>query len=171
MGTISIIPLEFIMAIWDRKKKGTDQGPEGEGRKTKGEAVTSSKKKGSSKPKKETKEGVKATEEVLVEREVLIKPNGHDKISLGQLERGISLSVEAKEVNGDHFSLYLVDLENLKKFERDDYTKGAVLKGTTIAHFEHQIKLPMSSKYYIVVTSRAVEKDRKVWVKVSKLSS
>lgn len=158
------------MAIWDRKKKGSDQGPEGEGRKTKGDAATSAKKKGSNKPKKETKEGVKATEEVLVEREVLVKPDGHEKISLGQLERGISLSVEAKEVNGDNFSLYLVDLENLKKFERDDYTKGAVLKGTTIAHFEHQIKLPMSSKYYIVVASRAVEKDRKVRVKVAKLS-
>ena len=159
------------MAIWDRKKKGTDQGPEGEGRKTKGEAVTSSKKKGSSKPKKETKEGVKATEEVLVEREVLIKPDRHDKISLGQLERGVSISVKAKEVNGDNFSLYLVDLENLKKYENQDYTKGAILKGTTIAHYEHQIKIPSSSKYYLIVTSGAIKNDRTVQVKASKLSS
>ncbi len=90
---------------------------------------------------------------------------------MGQLERGTSLSVEAKEVNGEHFSLYLVDLDNLKKYEKHDYTKGAVLKGTTIADFEHQIKLPSSSKYYVVVTSRAIEKDRRVWVKVAKLSS
>ncbi len=65
----------------------------------------------------------------------------------------------------------MADLENLKKFESQDYTKGAILKGTTIATYEHQIKIPSSSKYYLIVTSGAIKLDRTVWVKASKLSS
>jgi hypothetical protein len=169
---ISICSKGFDMAIWGKKKKGSDLEPEGKVPKTKGKAGPSTAKgKKDNKPKKEVVKGGKVIEEVLVEREVLIKPDRHDKISLGQLERGVSISVKAKEVNGDNFSLYLVDLENLKKYENHDYTKGAILKGTTIAHYEHQIKIPSNSKYYLIVTSGAIKNDRTVQVKASKLSS
>ena len=160
------------MAIWGKKKKGSDLEPKGKGPEAKGKAGASTAKgKKDNKPKKEAEGGGKVSKEVLVEREVLIKPDRFEQISLGQLERGTSLSVEAKEVHGDHFSLYLVDLENLKKYEKQDYTKGAILKGTTVAKFEHQIKIPSSSKYYLIVMSGAIKLDRTVWVKASKLSS
>jgi hypothetical protein len=159
------------MAIWG-KKKGSDLEPKAKGPEAKGKAgPPTAKGKKDNKPKKAVEGGGKVLEEVLVEREVLIRPDRHDKISLGQLERGVSISVKAKEVNGENFSLYLVDLENLKKYEKQDYTKGALLKGTTIANYEHQIKIPSSSKYYLIVTSGAIKLDRTVWVKASKLTS
>ena len=159
------------MALWGKKKQKADPAQEGEGSKATRTTGPSSTKKKSERSKKEGEGGGKVHEEVIVEKEVLIRPDRHDKISLGQLERGVSISVKAKEVNGDNFSLYLVDLENLKKYEDHDYTKGAILKGTTLANYDHQIKIPSSSKYYLIVTSGAIKNDRTVWVKASKLSS
>ncbi len=159
------------MALFGKKKK-SDLEPDGEERKATSKAKPSSaKKKKDKKPIKETEGRGKVLEELIVEREVFIRPDRHEKISLGQLERGVTISVIAKEVKGENFSIYLADLENLKKFESQDYTKGAILKGTTIATYEHQIKIPSSSKYYLIVTSGAIKLDRTVWVKASKLSS
>ena len=129
------------------------------------------KKKGKKGKETALEKSQKAPETVLVEKECIIKPDKFESIPLGQLDRGTLISVEAKEVNGDDFSLYLMDIDNLKKYERDEYTKGAILKGTTISSYQHQIKISTKSKYFLVITSIAVDKSRKVSVKVAKSSS
>jgi hypothetical protein len=161
------------MTFWEKIKK---ESPTVELERVKREMENkvgqlSSKGKGGNRPKKGTEEVKKVLKEVLVEKEVIIKPDRSEFISLGQLDRGISLLVEAKEVHGENFSLYLMDLDNLKKYQRNDYTKGAMLKGNTIAMYEHQIMLTMNSKYFLVITSRAVKSDRTVSIRVVKLSS
>jgi hypothetical protein len=158
------------MALLTRKKKDAP-AQKSEGKVQKTEAKEGTKKRGQKGKEKVLEKGHQAPETVLVDKECIIKPDKFESIPLGQLDRGTLISVEAKEVNGENFSLYLMDIDNLKKYERDEYTKGAILKGTTISSYQHQIKISMKSKYFLVITSRAVEKERKIWVKVGMRSS
>jgi hypothetical protein len=158
------------MALLTRKKKEAP-APKLEGKEKETGAKVGTKKKGHKGKEKAPEKGQKAPETVIVDKECIIKPDHFESIPLGQLDRGTLLSVEAKEVNGDNFSLFLMDIDNLKKFERDEYSKGAILKGTTISSYQHQIKISMKSKYFLVITSRAVDKVRKVSVKIAKSSS
>ena len=161
------------MSFWGKKKEAPDLELEKEEREI-GVRLgpLSGTRKRSYKVKDDVPEKVqKLVESVLFEKEIVIKPEWYESIPLGELERGASLSIEAKEVFSNNFSLFLMDLDNLKKFEKNNYTKGAILKGTNISSYNNQIKINMTSKYFLIVTSRAIDIDRKVWVRVAKLSS
>lgn len=102
----------------------------------------------------------------VTEREVTIKPREYEPISLGHLGDGALVDIHAREIYGMNISVLIMDKENLEKYHETAVSRGAIWGGFDLPEHEDTIQIGRTAEYFIVITSRAVEKNRNVWLKV-----
>jgi hypothetical protein len=104
------------------------------------------------------------------EREVIIKPGEYELISLGHLAGGALVDFHVKEIYGLNISVFVMDKENVEKYHETGVTRGAIWQGSNLPEHADSIRIGRPAEYFIVITSRAIEKNRRVWLKVNEKS-
>ena len=99
-------------------------------------------------------------------QELTIKPGEYETINLGHLTEGTALAIETSEIFGSNFSIYLVDDYNFRAFKKTGYAKGAIIRGINISEYQDSMQIRRATVYHIIVASRAIEKNRRVWIRV-----
>jgi hypothetical protein len=102
----------------------------------------------------------------VIEQEFLIRPDEYERVPLGNLDRGANLSIEAEEIYGLNFSLYVMDRDNLGSYQKNGSTKGAICRSSNSPECKDSLDINRGAEYFLVLTSRALEKDRRIWFRI-----
>jgi hypothetical protein len=102
----------------------------------------------------------------VIEQEVRIGPDEYERVPLGNLERGANLSIEAEEIYGLNFSLYVMDRDYLGSYQKNWSTKGAIYRSSNSPDCNDSLDINRGAGYFLVLTSRALEKDRRIWFRI-----
>ena len=100
---------------------------------------------------------------MVFEDRVTISPGKYETVELGTVNRGVKIVIEANEIFGEKFSIYIFDKDNLKKYRKENVTKGAVWSGTNHPDYLDEVVVKRTSDLFLVVTSKAYEKKRTIW--------
>ena len=103
---------------------------------------------------------------IVIEKKLKIKPLKYEMIFLGSLKRGSTVHIEGKEEFGDNFTLFVMNFINLQVYRKDGSTKGSILSSNDEPTVDEMIPIQRTDEYYLVVTSRAIEKTRNIWVRI-----
>lgn len=102
----------------------------------------------------------------VIEQEFQIRPDEYESVPLGNLDRGVNLSIEAEEIYGLNFSLYVMDRDNLRSYQKNGSTKGAIYRSSNSPDCNDSLDINRGAEYFLVLTSRALEKDRRIWFRI-----
>jgi hypothetical protein len=102
----------------------------------------------------------------VIELEFQIRPDEYEFVPLGRLERGANLSIEAEEIYGLNFSMYVMDKDNLRSYQKNGSTKGAIYRSPNSPDCKDSLDINRVAEYLLVLTSRALQIDRRIWLRV-----
>ena len=102
----------------------------------------------------------------VIEDEFQIRADEYECVPLGNLNRGTNLSFEAEEIYGLNFSMYLMDRDNLRSYQKNGSTKGAIYRSPNSPDCKDSLDINRVAEYLLVLTSRALQKDRRIWLRV-----
>lgn len=115
------------------------------------------------KPKTEL---IKEVKNKVFDKEYSIKPYQYVVDTLGIIGRDSKIRIEAKENFGSNFSLLIMDSDNAKLYKKEGLTRGAIYQSKDEPMVNVSLTIQRSSEYFLVITSRAIDIPRKVWVRI-----
>ena len=118
-------------------------------------------------PQKATEKPKEAAKKPLIIEDIAtIPPNQYEYIDLGDLQRGTIISLECSAPEGGNFSFYIVDEGNLKRYKKEGVAPKPLAKGSGEDEYKEKVTVAIARRYYMILTTRAMEYNRKVWYRV-----